>query len=447
MVPEDDRTARARKAAELSRLAKRRHGPVIDLPETGRPSVRRLRIGRLLLVACVLVAAAVWSSTESGRARLHTLVQAVVGSFHEAFDDPPQHQPKQRPGKPASAPAVRPASAPPLRPHQAREAPEVAFVALQLASKGPAAEKTWPRNVALEGTPEVTTVSQGSDVARFVYRSPAYEFIADSPVGADVVRECARVFEATYLLNCRLPLDLRPAPEAGHERFIARLFSSSGSYLAAGGMPGSSGTYDRQQACILVPVASLGIKMVNGRMQTDRTEATETLVHEITHQMMSAWLPRLPRWYAEGSADYVAMADYVHGRFFLSQMEDRLRLYLRRRGQQGKAFQMLRPGELMALDGTTWSQAVASNAAGAAQNYASATLLTYYFYHLDGNGDSAAMLGYLHALEAGTPEHEAAQAHLLHGRTVAQLETDLVNAFQHHGVNLNPVSRSGKVWQ
>ncbi len=300
----------------------------------------------------------------------------------------------------------------------------------------------WPRTVALSGTPKVTLLERSSGSGhQFAAQTEHYEFQSDTQVGADVVREMARVFEATYELNNLLPLRLHPAPEKGRPRFVARLFSKDRDYFAAGGMQGSAGTYSRDDACILVPISSMGVKLVNGRLQTERTEGTETLIHEITHQMMNTWLPLVPRWYAEGSADYVAMADYVHGRFTLNQMEDRLRRYLRRRGQLGDVFTMLRPAELMTLDAKTWSGALASNAGSASQNYASATLLTFYFYHMDGMGDGSGMLKYLRAIERGAPETEASSAHLLHGRTMEDLERDVINAFEHRGIKVATVAR------
>ena len=306
----------------------------------------------------------------------------------------------------------------------------------------------WPRSVALRSTPNVMKLERTSEAGHeFAAQTEHYEFQSDTDVGADVVRELSRVFEATYELNSLLPLRLHPAPEKGRARFIARLFSKDRDYFAAGGMPGSAGTYSRDQACILVPISSVGVKMVNGRMQTERTESTQTLIHEITHQMMNAWLPLIPRWYAEGSADYIAMADYVHGRFILNQIEDRLRRYLRMRGQQTDTFIMLRPAELMALDAKTWSQALASNAESASQNYASATLLTFYFYHLDGNGDGAGMLKYLRALERGSVSEEAVAKHLLRGRTMEQLESDVLNAFERRGLKVSTVARGSVVKQ
>ncbi len=300
----------------------------------------------------------------------------------------------------------------------------------------------WPRSVSLQGTPAVSIIERTSISGRqYAMQTEHYEFQSDAQVGADVVREMARVFEATYELNKMLPLRLHPEPEKGRPRFVARLFSKDRDYFAAGGMQGSAGTYSRDQSCILVPISSLGVKMVNGRMQTERTENTETLIHEVTHQMMNTWLPLVPRWYAEGSADYIAMADYVHGRFFLNQMEDRLRRYLKRRGQQGDTFMMLRPAELMTLDAKTWSMALASNAGGASQNYASATLLTFYFYHLDGKGDAAGMLKYLRAIERGAPEAEASATHLLRGRSMARLESDVTDAFERRGIKVGTIAR------
>jgi hypothetical protein len=305
---------------------------------------------------------------------------------------------------------------------------------------------TWPASVSIPGTPEVKVVTEDPEARKFVYQTENYEFQADSPIGADAVREFSRVFEATFKANCLLPLNYRPAPEQGRERFVARLFATEASYYAAGGIPGSAGLYSRDQAAMLAPVKTIGMKMVNGRMQTDRTEATDTLVHEITHQMMSAWLPRLPVWFTEGTADYMAMADYVHGRFMLNQMEDRLRLYLRERQPEVKYPYLLAIPELMALTPRQWSQVISKKSFIPQQNYSSATLLVYYFYHLDGRGDAAAVKAYLRAIEDGVPELMATEKHLLHGRSPEELQADVLNAYADKRFKFSLTTRGGKHW-
>ncbi len=311
---------------------------------------------------------------------------------------------------------------------------------LSFHSMGPAAETSWPRGVALPDTPEVTVIKEDTAAGEFIYRVPPYEFRSDTLLGPDTLRDFARVFKSAWLLNCLLPLDLRPTPEKDHEAFIAKIFRSKADYHSAGGMPGSSGTYLRDQGVILVPLESIGVKIINNRVQTEHSDRHETLIHEITHQMMNAWLPRLPLWFIEGSAEYAAMAEYIHGRFYLSQMQDRLRLYLRDHGQKDRQIIMRAPAALMTTTHHDWAQALGTDHQSASANYTSAALLTYYFYHLDGQGDAAHVIAWLRDLERGRPPAEALEEHLLRGRSPEKLANDLANAFHQTGMKLEFVN-------
>lgn len=307
-----------------------------------------------------------------------------------------------------------------------------------------AAEKSWPRTVSLEDAPKAETVKEDAATKQFVYRTPHYEFQCDSRLGANVVREFSRIFEATFLVNCKLPLDLRPAPEAGRELFLARLFTNKDDYFNAGGVPNSAGTYSGGKDAILVPLDSLGVKMVGSRVSLENgsDDDNRTLVHEITHQMMNHWLPKLPTWFTEGSAEFVAMAKYDRGKFSFVQMEDRLRDYLQGRGANGKQWRMLKPAELMLLDGRTWAGAMGSKESQ--QNYGSAATLAFYFYLLDGAGEGADVIAWLRDLANAKNRKEAEpllEKHLIRGRSPEQLEKDIITAFRKKGLDVEFESR------
>jgi hypothetical protein len=310
--------------------------------------------------------------------------------------------------------------------------------------------KEWPREVALDGTPEVTTVSQDEKTGEFIYRTQHFEYSCDAPLGPDVVRHFARAFEATYRLNCLLPLDLKPAPEPLRKLFQARILSNDMAFAAAGAAPGSAGFYSRGDKRIYVPASSLGVKMVGGRVMLDQSvESHDTLIHEITHQMMGRWLPLLPVWLTEGSAEYAGAADFVHGRFFLGQMQDRLKQRLRSHGarQMGSVvrFAMLNVAELMGLDGPTWAASMATPAAS--ENYASALLLTFYLYHLDRAADAAGVIACLRAVESGLPHDQAVKNYILAGRRLEDFEREMSLAFAGIGVELQFTRRGGAVFK
>lgn len=301
---------------------------------------------------------------------------------------------------------------------------------------GPAAEADWPRTVSLKEVPKVRVIREDREKKEFVYESDHYEFVCDSPLGANLVREFSRVFEATWLLNCRLPLDFKPVPEPDREKFRARIFTSKQDYMTGGGVPGSAGVYSSGAKALMLPLSSLGVKMFGSRVTVDySSEDYKTLIHEITHQMMNRWLERIPTWYAEGAAVYVELSDFQNGRFSFVQQDDRLKHFLH--GMSGGNFKMVPLQTLMIIDGHQWSSSLAEG--GAWRNYASALALTYYFYHLDGDGKGTHFKEYLQALENlknGDDPAALVEQHLMRGRDYAALQSDVQKGMRRLGITV-----------
>lgn len=316
----------------------------------------------------------------------------------------------------------------------------------------PAASKTWPRTFSLPDKPEVVVVKEDAATNEYVYRSPHYEFQCDSKLGANVVREFGRIFESTWMLNCMLPLDLKPQPEKLREIFLARLFTNKDDYMKEGGIEGSAGVYMTAKKALMVPLQSLGVKMVGSRVSLENNSDDDmaTLIHEITHQMMNHWMGRLPTWYVEGSAEYVEMLEYKrNGGFSLIGLQRQLKGYAQRMNWDGggKSFTMIDLEELMTIDGRRWAAALGKGGA-ATENYGSAGLLTYYFYHLDGNGDAANIIAYLRQVEntkTNEEEQAAVKAHLLRERSYAQLADDVKKALRKEGIDISffPPGKNG----
>lgn len=324
---------------------------------------------------------------------------------------------------------------------QASAAPAAAT---PLPSGLPAALATWPRSLSLDDKPEVVVVREDAAKNEYVYRSPHYEFQCDSRLGANVVREFGRIFESTWLINCMFPLDLRPEPENLRTTFLARLFTNKSDYMTEGGIEGSAGVYMSGKKALMVPLSSLGVRMVGSRVTLENNNDADnaTLIHEITHQMMNHWLGVLPTWYIEGSAEYVEMLDYKrNGGFSLIGLERQMKTYAQRMNQSGgKTFTMVDLEELMNLDGARWAAALGGRPGGATANYGSAGMLTYYFYHLDGKGDAANVIAYLRqakGAKGAADEQAAVKTHLLRERTYAQLAEDVKKAFRKEGIDID----------
>jgi hypothetical protein len=315
-----------------------------------------------------------------------------------------------------------------------------------------AASKTWPRSFSLPDRPEVVVVKEDAEKNEYIYRSPHYEFQCDSKLGSNVVREFGRIFESTWMLNCMLPLDLKPQPEKLREIFLARLFTNKSDYMEAGGIEGSAGVYMTSKKALMVPLSSLGVKMVGSRVSLENNSDDDmaTLIHEITHQMMNHWMGRLPTWFVEGSAEYVEMLEYKrNGGFSLIGLNRQLQGYAKRMNYSGggKSFTMIDLEELMNIDFARWAAALGKDGA-ATENYGSAGLLTYYFYHLDGNGDAANIIAYLREIEnvkSNEEEQAAVKKHLMRERTYAQLGEDVKKALRKEGIDISffPPGKNG----
>jgi len=290
---------------------------------------------------------------------------------------------------------------------------------------GPKAESSWPQKVEIDGTPEVEVVKEDGDSKQYVYRSKHYEFHSDIRLSKSVVREFSRIFEATYLLNCELPLDFAPQFEPGQKIFEARIFETREAYMKAGGMAGSGGVYMSRIKKFLVPIESLGVVNRGSRVTIDYDYRDfTTLIHEITHQMMNQWLGYLPIWYVEGSAVYTEIIDYKNGKFDLSNPKSLIKDHI-----GGREVKMLDPEALFKMDNATWLKALANRAASV--NYNSAGMLAFYFYHIDGEGDGANIIKCLRNIESGSKTWEDSEKELLiRGRTMDQFREDLKNGYK-----------------
>ena len=199
-------------------------------------------------------------------------------------------------------------------------APPPASTGSSLTKPGAAASE-WPKSVLPADAPKATAFKEDAESKEFIYRTEHFEFQCPAKLGAAVVREFARMFEGTYEVNRLLPLAIDPKPEKGQEYFVAKLYATKEDYLKDGGIKGSAGIYSSGAKAIKVPLGSLGVKLVGKRYMVEQGKDSDTLIHEITHQMMNHWLGKLPEWYVEGSAMYVGSSVFhPSGRFTLPKL-------------------------------------------------------------------------------------------------------------------------------
>lgn len=256
-----------------------------------------------------------------------------------------------------------------------------------------------PDSVGVESNKvEVEVVSEDERTEKYVYRTQHFEFTSDGRLTPSLLRDVARNFEATYELVKALPWGIDPQPEEG-ERFQAILVRSSERYKEEGGPENSGGVYFRGRKVFVVPFQSLGIERVGKSFAKSSDYRSDTLVHELTHQMMHASLAILPQWVVEGTAEYTNILPLRLGVFRISAAKSGLREYLGFLKARGGVPEPYPVEKLFGISNKDWSETLATNPKEARRMYFTAYLLVNYFMHMDGKGDGAAFVKFLRAVE------------------------------------------------
>ncbi len=308
---------------------------------------------------------------------------------------------------------------------------------------------TMPDVVAVDTAKiTITTVSEDDKAEKYVYRTNHFEFQSPGKFNGSLMREISRTFEATYELLRALPWGIDPRPPSG-THFRAELFKTKEAYVAAGGPPNSGGVYKSATETFYVPFESIGIKEYGKGYSKDDDFNADTLVHELTHQMMHFWLPYLPNWVVEGTAEYTGNLPLKTGRFRVSAAKSALKDYtefLKKRAVGG----MPEPYDLYKLFKITneqWGDTLAEDPTLSRRMYFTSYLLVYYFMHLDGNGDGQRFIKFFREVDAmrksgGRGMRSDAEyqtkilAILLDGRSEDELMKQIRSAYAKLGIRL-----------
>lgn len=301
----------------------------------------------------------------------------------------------------------------------------------------------WPQYVEADlPVDQIVTVEDGKKNSdEFIYRTPHFEFLAPDRLSTSVVREFARIFEATYAFVDQMPIGLAPKPLA-NGFYQTKLYMTKDSYYSGGGMPGSGGMFswqrrgDEMSGMIHVPLPNLGVEYTGTRFIVDQNKRSTTLTHEIVHQVMLRWLATsMPTWLSEGIAEVVSSQSYNNGRFKLNSMGRSIAEEVNR---NSKDFRMVNLEKLMTISHSDWASELSSGNGGL--NYNSANVLAYYFLRLDGAGDGAHLVEFLKAITSGNrgddslKEHQA--NHLLRERSYQELEVEVAKAWRGEGLKI-----------
>jgi hypothetical protein len=254
----------------------------------------------------------------------------------------------------------------------------------------PVEKRVWPDLVQVP-TSEIERVELvPTDQPGFIYRSPSFEFSSEAKLLPSLIKEVARTFESTKRLVEALPWGIDCRPPDGMERYLAALYQTRASYLAAGGPENSGGVYMSGDKTFRIPFESLGIKRLGQSYTRDADFSNDTLVHEITHQLMHDYLPFLPMWAVEGTAEFAEMMPYKSGTFRVGDHEKGVKEYLGG-SSRSIAAKLPRLGELFRMTRAEWDRQSARGITAPGEPgrqhelYQQSALLVYYFNFLDGD--------------------------------------------------------------
>ncbi len=252
---------------------------------------------------------------------------------------------------------------------------------------------------------QIDVVREDEADGKYVYRTQHFEFTSDGKLTQNLLRDVARNFEATYELLKALPWGINPKPEEG-DRFRALLVRSPQRYKEEGGPENSGGVYFGSRKVFVVPFESLGIERLGKSYAKASDYRSDTLVHELTHQMMHAQLDVLPPWVVEGTAEYTNILPLRLGVFRVSAARSGLKDYVAFLKARGGVPEPYLIEELFNASQKQWAETLKRNPKESGRMYFTSYLLVNFFMNLDGKGDGARFVKYMRAISKATEEVE-----------------------------------------
>lgn len=207
------------------------------------------------------------------------------------------------------------------------------------ADTSPNFDSPWPDLIRFTDDPEINTVEEDAEKHRFIYESANYRYTCDVRLAKSVVKGFAVMFEATHLYCHTLPLAI-DGGEKTDGKFQILLFEKFEDYAKADDPASSAGVYMSEKKAVLVPLQSLGVKPVGSGYMLDREKSSNTIPHELTHQLSPEcyFESGAMGWFTEGLAargirgEYALSGWNLHGS---GQREDHpgIRHRIRQEGQ------------------------------------------------------------------------------------------------------------------
>lgn len=263
----------------------------------------------------------------------------------------------------------------------------------------PIEKRVWPAQVEVAArSVEITPTVENAPARQFVYQSEGFEFTSQAKIAGSVMKEVARTFEATKKLIGDLPWGIVCRPPPGFERYKAELYETRNDYIAAGGPENSGGVYMGGKKVFMIPFPSLGLEMRGKTWFKDDNYSNDTLVHEITHQVMDDYLTFLPKWIIEGTAEYSESLPYKSGTFRVEAHKTGLKEHIENGERRGHSTSIRSLGTHLKMNRATWDGLADTDNRKMSELYFHSYLIVYYFCHLDGDKKGTRFIKFMDAV-------------------------------------------------
>lgn len=300
----------------------------------------------------------------------------------------------------------------------------------------------WP--TGHEGKQKLAVKSLGATAeGAFGYETKAYRFYSDAEISKQGWRSIMIVCEGLRGAMHSLPLELLQAdPEGEIRRGTVRLFAEEDSYHEAGGLEATVGTYVPRPGDVLIWTEGLiEPDPQRGSFQLSKARQYDLLVHELSHQATGREFRRLPTWFSEGIAEYLAAAHFAPGRYSFKDPTTSISTHVKKYlGEVAKRdrFAIIPLQTLVRLDDRAWAENTRNGEGhGPFLKYVSAVLLVHYFCHLDPDRNHGEVVrNFVGALRDGNPASRATVEQLLRGRSLKEIEAAIEKFWQSKGLRV-----------
>lgn len=275
------------------------------------------------------------------------------------------------------------------------------------------------------------------------FETEGYRFYADAEISSADWRSIMIVCEGLRGALRALPLDLMPGrADAPARKRTVRIFEEEDAYREAGGLEATVGTYQPRSGEVLIWMQGLNEPDPDkSNFSLSKSRQYDLLVHELAHQATGHEFRRMPTWFSEGLAEYLAAAHHAPGIYSFREpttaIKNHVKKYLGEVAKKDR-FAIVPLRTLIALDGRAWSENTRTGTGyGPFLKYVSAVLLVHYFCHLDPERNHGEVVrNFLAALRRGQPASRATVEKLLRGRSLDQIEAEIEKYWRPMGLRV-----------